>query len=107
MIRRKILASALVAAGMLSLTQGTAEAAIVCDGDFQVVNGYPVATPYCREMTLARVARSYGWRVSDETIRHNESVKAQVCRAIGFDNRVQEICAPFNGDSGSTRRLPY
>ena len=41
-----------------------------------------------------------------QEIRYSESKKAQVCRAIGFDNRVQEVCAPyqsFGGDGRFTR----
>lgn len=98
---RKVLSSVLLASGLLALAQGGAQAGIVCDGNFQIVNGQPVGTPYCREMTLARVARSYGWHVTDQAIRYSESTKAQVCRAIGYDNRVQQICAqyqPYGGD---------
>jgi hypothetical protein len=85
------------------LAQGGADARILCDGNFQNVAGTAVATPYCREMNLARVARTYGWKVSDEAIRYSESTKAQVCRAIGYDNRVQEICAPYRSDGGDSR----
>src|SRR5215470_6922827 len=93
-----------LASGTLALAQGGAEAAIICDDNFQIVNGLPVGTPYCREKTLARVARSYGMHVSDEAIRYSESTKAQVCRAIGYDNRVQEICAPFIYNNGGRFR---
>jgi hypothetical protein len=103
MTHRKIIASAVLGAGLLALAHGGAEAAIQCDGNFQNVRGQPVATLYCREWNLAQVARTFGWRVSAETIRYNESVKAQVCRAIGFDLRVQEVCAPFSTDSGGQR----
>jgi hypothetical protein len=100
---RTILASVALASGMLMFAHGGAQAAILCDGNFQIVNGLPVGTPYCREMNLARVARTYGWRVSDEAIRYSESVKAQVCRAIGYDTRVQDICAPYNPNAGDSR----
>ncbi|HEY7549392.1 MAG TPA: hypothetical protein VH913_07730 [Hyphomicrobiaceae bacterium] len=100
---RSILASALLASGLLALTQGGAQAGILCDDNFQIVNGQPVATPYCREMNLARVARGYGWHVTDQAVRYSESTKAQVCRAIGFDNRVQEVCAPYRNDGGDSR----
>ena len=104
MTHRKIIASAVLGAGLLMLAHGGAEARIVCDGNFQIVNGNPISTPYCREMNLAHVARtSYGWSVSDQAVRYSESTKAQVCRAIGFDNRVQEICSPYRPDGGSRR----
>ena len=104
MTHRKIITSAVLGAGLLMLAHGGAEARIVCDGNFQIVSGYPVSTPYCREMNLAYVARTYyGWSVSDQAVRYSESTKAQVCRAIGFDNRVQEACAPYRPDGGSRR----
>jgi hypothetical protein len=102
---RRILASALLASGLLAISQGGAQARILCDGNFQIVNGLPVGTPYCREMNLARVARSFGWHVTDQAVRYSESTKAQVCRAIGFDNRIQEACAPY-GVNGGDSRLP-
>jgi hypothetical protein len=103
MTHRKIIASAVLASGLLMVAQGDAQAAIRCDGNFQIVNGLPISTPYCREMQLAHVARSYGWRVTNEAVRYSESTKAQVCRAIGYDNRVREICAPYLNDGGDSR----
>lgn len=97
---------AFVACGMLAFTAGIAEARIRCDGNFQLQrNGETIATPYCREQNLARVARSYGMRVTEDAVRHNESVKAQVCRFIGTDIRVREACQPYQPESG--RRWPY
>jgi hypothetical protein len=52
------------------------------------------------------VARTYGWKVTDEAIRYSESTKAQVCRAIGHDNRVQDVCAPYNR-SGTDSRFHF
>jgi len=104
MTHRRIIASAALGAGLLVLAHGGAEARIVCDGNFQIVNGSAISTPYCREMYLAHVARtSFGWKVSDQAIRYSESTKAEVCRAIGFDNRVYEVCAPYRPDGGSHR----
>lgn len=104
MHRFKMTIAAVLASGalMLMLVQSHAER-IVCDGNYQVVNGHALATPYCRELNLARVARTYGWSVSDEAIRYSETTKAQVCRAIGFDNRVQETCAPYGVNGGDSR----
>jgi hypothetical protein len=96
----KTVASIALASGLLALAQGGANAAIVCDGNFQIVNGISVGTPYCREMNLAHVARSYGWKVSDDTIRYNEGKKEEVCRAIGYDRRVQDICSRYRMDNG-------
>jgi len=104
MSHRRILASAALVSGLLVLAQGGADAAIVCDGNFQIVNGYPVGSPYCRELTLAKVARSYGFNVSIEAVRYSESTRSQVCHAIGFDNRVQDICSPYRQDGGGRFR---
>ncbi|MFZ1105207.1 MAG: hypothetical protein WAN86_20540 [Hyphomicrobiaceae bacterium] len=103
MTRMKIAAAAALASGLLALAQGGAEARIRCDGNFQIVRGQPVSTLYCQERELARVARKFGWRVSVNEIRYSESTKAQVCRAIGFDNRVQEVCSPYQPFGGSNR----
>jgi hypothetical protein len=82
-----------------------AEARIICDGSYQIVQGRPIATPYCRDQNLAIVARSYGIRVSAERMRHDESAKADVCRFIGNDIRVREACQPYLPDAG--RRRPF
>jgi hypothetical protein len=100
---RKIIVSAVLGAGLLVAAHGGAQAAIACDGNFQIVNGYPVATLYCREWNLARVARKFGWRVSVDDIRYSETRKAQLCRAIGFDLEVQDICGPYSNGSGGNR----
>ena len=36
---------AALASGLFVLAQGGAQARIVCDGNFQIVNGLPVSTP--------------------------------------------------------------
>ena len=100
MIRTTIAAAALVASALSAVPLGPAQARIRCDGNFQIVQGQPLATPYCQEQNLARVARGYGMRVSFADIRNSDSIKAQVCRTIGHDNRVRETCLPFRNDSG-------
>lgn len=66
--------------------------AIECDEDYQIVQGRPISTPYCRDNYLAAVARTYGYKVSDSTIRNNPSRKEEICRFIGSDIRVQTAC---------------
>jgi hypothetical protein len=34
-------------------------------------------------------------RVSDAAVRQNPSVKAEVCRWFGHDNRIRQICASY------------
>jgi hypothetical protein len=103
MTQRKIVTALALASGLLLLPQGGAEARIVCEGNYQIVDGRAISTPYCRDWELARVARTYGWRVTFQAIRFSESTRSQVCRAIGHDNRVNEACSPYRIDGGSRR----
>jgi hypothetical protein len=75
---------------------GAAEARIECRGEFQVVQGNEISTPYCADNYLARVARQYGVRVTDAAIRNNPNRKREVCRFIGHDPRVSLNCANEN-----------
>ena len=70
--------------------------AIECQGNFQVqADGTTIATPYCQDNNLARVANEKGIRVSAAAIRENPSVKASVCVAAGEDNRVRDTCDKY------------
>lgn len=82
-----------VIAILVVTTTPPAEAAIRCDGPYQIVQGQPISTPYCQDSYLAVVAREYGLRVSASAIRQSPSTKAQVCRVVGRDNRAQSACA--------------
>jgi len=77
-----------------------ADARIVCKGEFQVVNGSHISTPYCRDNYLARVAREYGVKVSDAAVRENPNLKREVCRFVGRDTRVFENCLDQNSGRG-------
>lgn len=103
MNRFSIASTALAACALAGLPL-TAQARIVCDGNFQIVQGSAIATPYCQEHNLARVAQAYGMRVSFEAIRNSDSVKGQVCRTIGHDNRVRETCLLFRNEGGPIDR---
>ena len=93
-----VLATIAVAAGL-----GNAEARIKCDGAYQVIRGQGhIATPYCEDEYLARVARGYGIRVSGAAIRHNPSRKEEICRTIGHDGRVYATCQKYQ-DSECSR----
>ena len=82
---------------------GPAEARIKCVNGNQIVNGSPIATPYCQDELVADVARGYGIKVSAATIRNNPNVKRDVCRHIGRDNRIFIACI----DSNSVGRRPF
>jgi hypothetical protein len=94
-------AASLLALGLLALSPPPrAEARIVCENEFQIVQGSPVATPLCADRYLARVARDYGMRIA-ATDLHNPSVKRRVCEFIGNDNRIYSICSGWRPDQGS------
>jgi hypothetical protein len=96
----KIAIPALVAG--LVLAGGRAQA-IQCDGDFQVVDGQEISTPYCRDNALAAVARERGFDVSDAAIRNNPERKQEVCRWIGSDIRTRPACDEVLPDDGGRR----
>lgn len=70
---------------------------IRCEGSYQLVNDSWIATPYCEDQHLARVANTYGDLVTPPEIRGNPSTKAEVCRLVGNDIRVDDICSPYMG----------
>jgi hypothetical protein len=74
--------------------------AIDCNGPWQVVNGQEIATPYCEDNYLGQIARATGVRVSNQELRQNPNKKGEVCRLVGYDNRVRDICWNYlNEDS--------
>lgn len=80
-----------------------AHARIICKDDYQVVGGSQISTPYCADNYLARVAREYGVKVSDATIRNNPNKKREVCRFIGHDIRVADNCHNENSRGRGSR----
>ena len=97
----------LTGAGMalVGLSAGVASAKIGCRDSFQVVSGQLIATPYCEDEYLAKVAREYGMRVSASAVRNSPSVKGQVCHTIGHDPRAQSACASYRHDGFRIRRF--
>jgi hypothetical protein len=74
--------------------------AITCHGNYQVVNGDEISTPFCRDNALADIARKYGYKVSDSEMRNNPSRKEEICRALRDDIRIYTACAeviPYGG----------
>lgn len=93
-------AAAAACAGLLALVANPASARIVCNGDFQVVAGNQISTPYCRDKHLAKVARRHGFRVSDRAIMYNPNVKRDVCRYLAHMIEVQQACEDVRGHRG-------
>jgi hypothetical protein len=100
----RIAAVAVVSIASIAVPVSGASAAIRCVGAYQIVQGRQIATPYCQDQHLAQIARQYGIRVSGDAIRHSPSVKAEVCRLVGRDNRAQTACA---GLDDAFRRRPF
>lgn len=74
-------------------------AAIKCNGNYQVVNGSEISTPYCRDNQLARLGRKSGFKYSDREIRNSPSAKRELCRYMRSDIEVQTAC----GETGNDR----
>ena len=68
-------------------------------GNFQVSPYGLIATPYCEEEQIARVAQSRGFNVSAAEVHNNALKKVYLCQVIGFDNRLKGSCAGYGPDS--------
>ena len=72
-----------------------AAARILCNGEFQITKYGPIATPYCGDQVIARVANSYGWRDSAAQVGSNPLAKVYICQTLGTDWRLQGPCAGY------------
>jgi hypothetical protein len=95
---KRWIAAAAVATCAFALPAGSANAAISCDGAYQQNASGEVRTPYCEDMQLAQVARSYGRNVSFADIRRSYALKRKICRFLRNENIVTATCAPLNQD---------
>ena len=80
-----------------------AAAHIPCNGDFQVTKYGLIATPYCEEEQIAKVANSYGWRYSAAEVHNNALTKVYLCQTIGYDWRLQAACSGYSPHGGGHR----
>jgi hypothetical protein len=85
--------SAIVICGTVSLQP--VKARILCQGEFQVTKYGLIATPYCGDEEIARVANSYGWHREAATVRTNPLSKVYICQTLGWDWRLQSPCAGY------------
>jgi hypothetical protein len=76
----------------LLLTFSAAQAHITCDGEYQVVEGHEIFTPYCGDNKVAAVARKDGMAVSDAAVRNNPATKDDVCRWLRSDKSLRPEC---------------
>jgi hypothetical protein len=89
-------ALAACAVPLLTLASVPAEARIKCVKGFQIVNGSPIATPYCQDELVAQVAREHGMKVSAAKVRDNPNYKRNVCQFVGRDIRIYQACIDTN-----------
>ncbi|MFZ2017568.1 MAG: hypothetical protein WAU90_02700 [Methyloceanibacter sp.] len=87
------------AIAVLAAIATPAQARIQCQGNFQVGPYGLIATPYCEEEEIARVAQSRGFKVSAQEVHSNPLKKVYLCQVIGFDNRLKGSCAGYGPDS--------
>ena len=80
-----------------------ADARIQCKGNFQVTKYGLLATPYCEEEQIAKVARSYGWKVTGRQVRNDPLKKVQLCQILGGDVRLKGSCAGYSPDNYGPR----
>jgi hypothetical protein len=76
-----------------------AAARILCEGEFQVTQYGLIATPYCGDEVIARVAHSYGWREA-ATVHTNPLSKVYICQTLGWDWRLQSPCGGYSPHGG-------
>jgi len=102
--RRAVVCGALAAFAMpMALVSAPAEARIKCVNGNQIVNGSPIATPYCQDELVAKVAREHGVKVSADAVRNNPNLKRNVCAHVGRDIRIYQACI----DTNSTGRRGF
>lgn len=89
---------------LVPLFAPASEARIRCQEGYQRVDGRLIASPYCGDEYLARVARGYGMRVSGSAIRRSISKKDEACRLVGGDNRVRDICIGHRNERDGSDR---
>jgi hypothetical protein len=93
---RKLLTPVMAVLLFTVLAASPAAARIECRGNFQITKYGPISTPYCEERQIARVARSYGIRVTDSQVRNNPNTKVWLCQTIGNDNRLKGSCGAYS-----------
>lgn len=70
--------------------------AIRCDGNFQMVNGASVSTPYCQDEALAAHQRKQGSKVTGSEIRSHPDLKREACTLASPEN--ETACAGYTSD---------
>lgn len=101
-IARRIGSLAVIAAVTMA-TAGPGQAQFNCFGRYQFTGAGTISTPYCEDEYLAFVARTYGVSATGDEMRYDLGERQTVCRMIGYDARVRDICN-LDEDSDPFRR---
>ena len=102
-----ILASLVIFSTPLLLLSKDASAGkykLKCEGPYQIVQGNYIATPPCENSYIAKVARSYGYKVTAKQVRNNFHKKLEICDHIGHDSRISELCPNYKNARPSVGR---
>ncbi len=73
-----------------------ANAGIVCKGDFQIVDGMSISTPYCQDENLAANQRFRGVKISGVDVRRHPEIKRQACATASTAN--EAACIAYEAD---------
>jgi hypothetical protein len=72
--------------------------AFACQDEFQTVEGQSIATPYCEDAYLAKVAREHGEHVTASALRRSAGLRDETCRLTNSDIRVSAFCGDDEDD---------
>lgn len=99
----KVLQACLAAGATVALLAAVASdpafARIECRGNFQVSKYGLIATPYCEEEQIARVAQAHGQKVTAAQVHNDALTKVYLCQTIGWDQRLKGSCAGYSPES--------
>lgn len=103
----KTLSGLLATAAVLVLGADAVEAgpyALKCKGPLQIIRGQgAIATPFCQDNYLAKIAREAGMKVTGRAVRENPNLKTDVCIFVGYDIRVSDICIGYMPEDAGRR----
>jgi hypothetical protein len=85
--------------GAQARTHHAERGAFACQDEFQSVEGQAIATPYCEDAYLAKVARAHGEHVTASALRRSPSLRDETCRLTDSDTRVSQFCDDDGDDN--------
>jgi hypothetical protein len=87
-VAREVISAPSVEAHIAGLLPDCTPHAFFARGEFQVTKYGLIATPYCADEEIARVANSYGWHREAAAVRTNPLSKVYICQTLGWDWRL-------------------